>query len=141
MAVQQPQPKRTVLTDDGELREISDLPEAQTATAYCINCGAANRMSARFCRSCGESLDEQIPNDTHAYGLPGQKPKRTLQYVPQPAPARLTFWSVALELITLLFVAIMVGTTAHTGSAIPVVIVIAWVIVEVARHAGGGRRP
>jgi hypothetical protein len=140
MTAQQPQPQRTILTDDGELHDVHSLPETHEATIYCNNCGAANRMSARFCRSCGESLDEQIPvpDDTHTFGAPGQKTKRTFQpaSAPSPAPNRINIWSVVLEFITLMAVAGMVTTTARSGGVLPIAILIAWIIVEGVRYTG-----
>jgi hypothetical protein len=142
MSAQQPQPKRTILTD-GELLEAPDTPEMQVSAVYCSNCGAANRATARFCRTCGESLDEQTPNadSTHTYGAPGQKLKRRLQPVSQPqAAAPVNVWSVLLELVTLFFVIGMIATTAHFGSAVPITVLVAWILVEAIRHGVIGRR-
>src|SRR5262245_13628287 len=55
--------KRTVLTEDGELRDdvsIDAAPiSAETAPLFCIHCGSPNRSEARFCRKCGQPLEDQ----------------------------------------------------------------------------------
>src|SRR5689334_20157538 len=56
MASSRNKPATVRLTDDGELIEEA-APEM--SMVYCTNCGAKNQPDSNFCRSCGESLQEQ----------------------------------------------------------------------------------
>src|SRR5690242_3360295 len=44
------------LSDDGELIEEA---AAENEMVYCTNCGAKNQPDSNFCRTCGDSLQEQ----------------------------------------------------------------------------------
>ncbi len=132
-------PQRQILTEDGELREAdsSITPESRLSAVYCTNCGTSNRASSRFCRTCGESLDEQMPSDDAIRDVRGigRKSKRSMERALQVQPAQ-SASSMAAEVVILFFVTGMViASAAITNSVLlPIVILIAWVLVEMARH-------
>jgi hypothetical protein len=78
--------QRTILTEDGELRHVDTetddqaaTPEARLSAVFCTNCGTANHASSHFCRTCGQSLDEQVVNPASLddYAPPAWKNKRS----------------------------------------------------------------
>jgi hypothetical protein len=135
MSAPNPQRQRMILTEDGELQEADQSALPQSEPVFCTNCGTANRASSRFCRKCGESLDEQALDLDMVQDLrgPGRKSKRERRARAQSAQSSS---SLAVEAITLVFVAGMViSTAAITNSVLlPIVILVAWFMVEMARH-------
>ncbi len=137
MNAQQPKQQRTVLTADGELQPM-DAAEAEPRldSIYCTQCGTANHVHSRFCRTCGQSLEDQI-EDEPTYGVPGRKLKRSelSRLAMQPRPASDPS-SAALEILTLLIVgAMVIATWAISANVIIVLgILVAWMVVEMARH-------
>jgi zinc-ribbon domain len=140
MSASKPQRERTILTEDGELREAdpSATPESRLAAVYCTNCGTSNRANSRFCRNCGESLDEQVLDSDQVADMrgPGRKSKRSMESRQRAQLVQRGSSSLAVEALTLIFVTGMViSTAAITGSAfLPIVILIVWAVVEMARH-------
>jgi zinc-ribbon domain len=138
MSVPEPQRQRMILTEDGELREPDPALASEAQPIYCTNCGTANRVNSRFCRSCGESLDEQVLDQAMLQDArtPGRKSKRSKQVAPRQQPIQASASSFAIEAITLFFVTgMVVGTAAITNSALlPIVILIVWGLIEMARH-------
>lgn len=145
MSSSKPQRKRTVLTEDGELRDDVNIDvaplTAQTAPLYCIHCGSANRSEARFCRKCGQSLDDQDIDPAHLpdYTPPaGDKRKRTRQerneLMPTTPFAALMSPQMALvQVFTLVFVALGVVFSLIFGSPLlALAVLIAWFMVEAA---------
>lgn len=51
---------------------------------YCCKCGAPNRKEADFCRSCGETLDKDIPE---AYNS-NKVTKKQNENLPPPPPQK-----------------------------------------------------
>jgi ribosomal protein L40E len=81
MNASDPRRKRTILTEDGELRDVYDEAEApapQTELIYCNQCGTSNSSTAKFCRKCGHSLLEQEADvvGTEFYNAPENKGKK-----------------------------------------------------------------
>jgi zinc ribbon protein len=138
MSAPEPQRQRMILTEDGELREPDESVGSEAQPIFCTNCGTANRVNSRFCRSCGESLDEQAldPDAVQDVHGPGRKSKHSMVRVAQPQPVQQSASSVAASAIMMIFVAGMViSTAAITNSALlPIVILITWAVVEMARH-------
>jgi len=65
------EPKRkTIITHDGELRNVLGIDGAQESVIYCPQCDTSNRSDSHSCRNCGDRLDE----DAYA---PREKSKRT----------------------------------------------------------------
>jgi hypothetical protein len=134
MSSNQPQREKAILNADGELHD-SDMV-GQQSTLYCIHCGTVNRAEARFCRSCGQSLDDQSVDHepSHSYLPPELKAKRTLaqpdehfQRGPMSAPA------MAFSAIRLLFVSGLVIAVYAIGDhaiVLPICILVAWFMVE-----------
>lgn len=146
MSASKPGRQRSVLTEDGELQEavnleVSEQPGAQTAPIYCIHCGSANRAEGRFCRKCGQPLDDQAvdPAMVPDY-IPsvGEKSKRLRkEHAEQPAPtpfAALMSPQMALvQVFTLIFVGVTVLFSLMAQAPfIAVVILLAWFLVEAA---------
>ena len=137
MSAPNPQRERMILTEDGELQEADQSAMPESEPVFCTNCGTANRASSRFCRKCGESLDEQVLEADMVQDVrgSGRKSKRSVERRTRPQPAQSSS-SLAVEAITLVFVAGMViATAAITDSVfLPIVILFAWMMVEMARH-------
>src|SRR5258706_11098372 len=131
MSASKPQRQRTILTEDGELREAdpSATPESRLAAVYCTNCGETNRANSRFCRNCGESLDEQAPDAEALADVrgPGRKSKRSREGRPRVQAVQPSSSSLAVEALTLIFVTgTAISTAAITGRALlPIVILTA----------------
>ena len=146
MSAQKPQP-RTILTEDGELQQMDDMPEStpdtQLSAVYCTNCGTANPETSHFCRSCGQSLEEQVINPARLdrYAPPMQKGKRdaaALGNSPQgqtvQTPAQIAAM-VILDIVSLLIMGGLVVWTVSAGQGIVAVfMIIAWLIIESQRH-------
>ncbi len=140
MQPQQSQQKM-VLSDDGELRHLTD--EAASPAVFCIHCGTANRGEGHLCRSCGQSLDEQAinPASLDSYRPPQYKNKRAAQTVraekteTRREAVPMTAGMVIVELFTLLVMSgLMLAALAMGQGFIGVCILIAWFLVEAARH-------
>lgn len=71
-----PQPKkRTVLGEDGELKEQIDLPVPGQTSIFCTQCGAGNSADANFCWKCGKSLSAPVAGSTATQAMPKRKVK------------------------------------------------------------------
>jgi hypothetical protein len=141
----QPQPQRTILTEDGELRDAADAPELESSTIYCTRCGAANRADSRFCRKCGQSLDEQAVNPASLddYQPPEQKNKRSVgralsaQALRSASP--MSFGLFALEIITMIVVvALTIYFASINLAGVALGVLIAWACIAAARHSSQG---
>ncbi len=145
MNAPKPQP-RTVLTEDGELKQIDDqasTPEARLSAVFCTNCGTANPATSHFCRSCGQSLDEQVINPAalESYAPPLQKGKRdapAMQGAPHEQTASQVAGRVIIEVIALLVMGAMTVWSASIGlGGLAVCIVFAWLMAEMLWHNWG----
>ena len=133
------QPQRTILGEDGELRDAD--AESQLTPIYCIQCGTANRAEGRFCRKCGQSLDEQVVNPASLddYTPPESKNKRSAQRAvsaqsPRSAPP-LTFGMVILEIVTMVVMGALTYAFASMNLAgVALAVLIAWFMIVAARH-------
>src|SRR5437870_2022026 len=99
MSASQPR-HRTELTEDGELREVNNEPADQLSAVYCTNCGSANRAHSSFCRTCGASLDEQVPEDDYPLSRPKVKRSERL-HLHSAEDHSVSASTVALEVMTL----------------------------------------
>jgi len=136
MSAQQPKHQRMALTADGELQAVDPEPTPQQVSIFCTQCGTVNRATSRFCRTCGQSLDDQI-EDEPVYAAPGRKLKHSDVRLPTPQPRHqsLTASEAAMEVVTLLIVAGMVLASVVAQAAwVAIPILIAWMVVEMARH-------
>ena len=135
MSASQPR-RRTELTEDGELREVSSTPTDRLSAVYCTNCGSANKAHSSFCRTCGASLDEQMLEEDYPLSRPKLKRSERRREVASSDQSNPSSAAFAMEGITVFFVAGMViATAAFTHSAfLPVCILIAWFMVVAARH-------
>jgi hypothetical protein len=138
MSAQQPKHQRMALTADGELQAVDPEPVTQTqqASIFCTQCGTVNWATSRYCRTCGQSLDDQI-EDEPVYAVPGRKLKRSDVRLPTPQPGHqsLTASEAAMEVVTLLIVAALVLAAVLANAAwVTIPILIAWMFVEMARH-------
>jgi hypothetical protein len=142
-------PQRTILTEDGELRHIDTetddqaiTPEARLSAVFCTNCGTANQASSRFCRTCGQSLDEQAlnPASLDDYAPPEQKNKRSAGRTAQArqswsAQDSVLWGKVTVEVFTMILVgAVLIVSIIANQGMITLAILIGWLLVEMARH-------
>ncbi len=134
------QPQRTILGEDGELRD-ADADESQLTPVYCIQCGTANRAEGRFCRKCGQPLDEQAVNPASLddYTPPEWKNKRSAQRAVSAKPARsptaMTFGMVVIEVITLIVMGALTYAFASMNLAgLALGVLLAWFLMVAARH-------
>ena len=127
--------RRTELTEDGELFEVSSTPADRLSAVYCTNCGSANKPHSSFCRTCGASLDEQTLEEDYPLSRPKLK-RSERRRESTSGPSMPMSAMVPLEIFTMFFVAGMViATAAFSHSAfLPVCILIAWFMVVAARH-------
>lgn len=121
-----------ILGEDGELREAVLTPDHSTAPTYCTECGTINRAESRYCRNCGQSLDEQF--------LPVRKSKLLLEKRRNPSVYRpenqlATVGRVAVEIVTMVMMTgiILALALTHQGSSIPVVLGV-WFLVVLLRR-------
>lgn len=158
MAANKPE-RRTVLGEDGEIRDLDSLlnePDAQAPdghqhdeheSLYCIRCGAANPSDASYCARCGKALvDPGLPADEMK-----QKRKRDLGPMPMPMapwaqmagkPAGafdFNFWGMISRLVMLTYVAGMVITSlipfhGANNATMAIFVLLAWFLVEAVRH-------
>jgi ribosomal protein L32 len=141
--------QRTVLTEDGELRHIDTetddqpaTPEARLSAVFCTNCGTANQASSRFCRTCGQSLDEQVvnPASLDEYAPPERKNKRLAGRAAQAEHAgadqdEVMWGKVTVEVFTLLVVgAVLIVSIIANQGLLVLAVLIGWLLVELARH-------
>lgn len=139
--------RRTILSEDGELREAADDADS-LEPVYCTRCGTANPPESAYCRKCGHSLEEQAADvlgmkNFGRAGLKGKHDRLAMEEVddtPVRAPAKAeptTSANAAVaQIMTMLLVAGM-GITAlimQSGEAL-IPIAIGWISVE-AIHGG-----
>jgi hypothetical protein len=140
MTANQAQQQKTVLTDDGELRDIGTSQENQAADlrgskVYCIHCGTPNRSVASFCRSCGQPLEDQADPADHElsrYSSIQPKSKHSDLRLSQPEsrPA-MTVPMMLYSLIQLALIGGMIVSLTHRTNNIilPIGIITAWILV------------
>ena len=140
MVAHQPQriheTRQAILTDDGELRDVPGS-QADSAIIYCTQCGTASRSDARFCRTCGHSLDDQAAQVM--YTPPEQKLKRAAPRVDERRSAPMTFFGLVFGVIKLLIILAAVSTLylrSNYNVVMPIIILVAWVIVEAVQAEG-----
>src|SRR5947209_2574741 len=107
------------LSDDGELIEEA---AAENEVVYCTNCGAKNQLDSNFCRTCGESLQEQSGRAPRKSKLAQQAVDRAMQ--PHADPALIAFVGV-IRLAVVGAMAILMAKVlpAPADAIVPVVIV------------------
>jgi len=148
--------KRTILTEDGELRDVADS-QSEEELVYCNKCGTANAANATFCRKCGRSLVEQEAAMMGVSSRGGAKSKHdrlaaedydvdetpTYRRPPAPAASAVSEASAAvMQIFTLLSVAgmsitaLVIDRGANAWILIPILVV--WFLVEAVR--GESRR-
>ncbi len=143
--------RHTVLTEDGELREIEETPATSSqAAVFCTNCGTANHASSRFCRSCGQSLEEQFvnPASLDSYAPPQQKGKRLAMPEPRSMQASspsasATAGKVIVEVMTMIIMGSLglAAALTHADGFVIIAILVAWLLIEAVRHGVmGGHR-
>lgn len=139
---------RTILTGDGELQDIDaeqvEIPAVRPSPVFCNHCGTANQANSRFCRTCGQSLDEQIMDDASDgnYSSP-QKRKRDTLHVESIALAQTAAQVIGMivsDIIALLILGGLAIWTLNMGQGgITALLIIVWFFIESARH--GWMRP
>ncbi len=144
MNAPKPQPQRTILSEDGELQQVDDeqvsAPETRLAAVFCTNCGTANPATSRFCRSCGQALDEQVinPASLESYMPPRQKGKRDApaqQPAPQPKTPLPVLGALVGEIVSLLIMGVLTVWAVNAGQGVlAVFILVAWFFMEMARR-------
>ncbi len=140
MSASKSQSKQSILSEDGELLHGIETPEPQGKAVFCTNCGSANRDSSRFCRTCGESLEEQIADVDSMYRnvVPGNKEKRSPGWAVQQQPQQqrqatpaMNLWSMCYQLAMLFVMAGLVYYTAREGLwGVSLAVLLAWMCVE-----------
>jgi hypothetical protein len=135
------QPQRAILGEDGELRDAAAASESQRAPIYCIQCGTANRAEGRFCRNCGQSLDEQAfnPASLDDYLPPEQKNKRLVEHAASVKPSHsapsMTFGMVVIEIVTMIVMGALTYVFASMNLAgVALGVLMAWFLMVAARH-------
>jgi ribosomal protein L40E len=131
------QPQRAILSEDGELRDLDEASESHLAPVYCIRCGTANRADGRFCRTCGQSLDEQAVNPASLddYAPPEWKPKRSDRRAAQSAHLTPQEIAVMIEVFSLLVMGALAAVSIATGQAwIALVVLFVWFVVQMTRR-------
>src|SRR5437763_11177891 len=93
--------RQASITIDCELRDVGDS-HPQSTTIYCTQCGTASHSDARFCRTCGHSLDDQATQVM--YTPPEQKLKRADLRVVERRSAPMTFFGLVFNLLKLALV-------------------------------------
>lgn len=145
MSASKPQRKRTVLTEDGELRDEISVDgveiSAQTAPLFCIHCGSPNRSEAHFCRKCGQPLDDQdVDPSIAANYVPStgdkrkhSKEERGEQPATTPFAALMSPQMALVQVFTLIFVALGVVFSLIFGAPLLAAgVLFAWFMVEAA---------
>jgi type IV secretory pathway TrbD component len=137
------QPKRAILGEDGELHDlIDDAAETSPAPIYCIRCGTANRADGRFCRTCGQSLDEQAVNPASLddYAPPEWKTKRSERSVTQTAQLTPQDRALMIEVFTLLVMGVLAAVSIATGQTwLALVILFVWFVAQMTRRVRGSQ--
>jgi hypothetical protein len=128
---------QTMLTEDGELREVDSSPQIAHETVYCIYCGAPNRATGSYCRQCGQSLDEQtVDDDQPIRYASGVKTKRltaqnnlSLQNQPRTLSV-LVFEVIKLAIVGALVYFIAMPFNNIGQMILAGFILLAWIVVE-----------
>ncbi len=145
-----PRSQRTVLSDDGELHPVdaetddeTAAPDPHPAAVFCCNCGTANQATSRFCRSCGQSLDEQAlnPASLDQYAPPALKGKRFTDLIAQAGQRTPEDKAASREGSILFFLALLaaVSIAAHEIWLALIILFIFTVIVIARRWVPGSR--
>ncbi len=141
--------QRAILSEDGELRPVdaeteveTSLPDAHPSAVFCCNCGTANRASSQYCRTCGQSLDEQAldPASLDQYAPPESKHKRFADLVAQAAQRTPENKASDREGAVLFFLAVLaaVSIAAHEIWLALLILLIFTVIVVARRWLSSG---
>jgi hypothetical protein len=133
MNAEQPLKKRSSLSEDGELLQAVEVPDTQAAI-YCTQCGTANRANSRFCRQCGSSLDEQmLDGEAGLEGLPRRKSKYMMEST-SDTRERAQAAGVIITAVAVAAIVITLATAAPEESYLIPFVLIAWVIMTLARR-------
>src|SRR5579863_7861731 len=124
MNAPKPQP-RAILTEDGELQEIDADSAAKLAVhpspIFCNHCGTANQANSSFCRTCGQSLDEQMvdPANLENYSSVQRRKRDDLlrQNVPQGQTTMQAIGSILSDIVSLLIMGGLAIWTLNLGQA------------------------
>jgi hypothetical protein len=141
--------QRTILSEDGELRPAdaetegeTTSPDAHPSAVFCCNCGTANQAKSQFCRTCGQSLDEQMlnPASLDQYAPPASKNKRFMDLIGQAGQRTPEDKAAAREGSVLFFLAILaaVSIAAHEIWLALLILLIFAVIVVFRRWVSSG---
>lgn len=126
------QRQQTVLTEDGELKEV-DVPAPRVETVYCIHCGTANKSIASFCRNCGQTFEEELESQVGS----GKKIKRFAAL--ENAPIRqVSNTPVSFKLLKIIIVGTavtIIATSSNSsfwGYMLAGLFIIGWMLTELA---------
>jgi hypothetical protein len=139
-------PQNVILSEDGELRtsdadvdtdgEVASS-DARSSVVFCTHCGTANQDNSRFCRSCGQSLDEQAvsPASLSDYAAPGWKSKRSANRAAEAGHLTPQETAVMIEVMTLLVLGVLAAISIATQQTwIALVLLLIWVGTKLIRR-------
>ena len=136
MNLQEARNHEAIIGEDGELLDAAPAPDHSATPIYCTQCGAGNRAENRFCRTCGQSLDEQILAPENQF-VPRRKSKLLLENRRYSGPENqlATLGWVAVEIVTMVMMTGIIIALAVTrqGGSIPVVLGV-WFLVALLRR-------
>jgi hypothetical protein len=138
MSASKSQRQQTILTEDGELVQAdSAAADSQTEALFCTTCGTANKASSRFCRKCGQSLDDQAADlDAYHNIAPEFKGKRSAQrqmQVHQQPGMQMNLWMLIFQIVLLFMVAMLTFITSRDGLAgVSIIVLFIWFLIEAA---------
>ncbi len=137
-------PRSVILSEDGELRPTdadtdgeTAAPDAHSGAVFCTECGTANRASSRFCRTCGQSLDEQAVNPASLgdYAAPEWKNKRAASSAPQGEHLTQQEMAVMVEVLTLIVLGVLAGISiASQQTWIAIILLLIWLVSKISRR-------
>ncbi len=142
--------QRAMLTEDGELRTVAaesdgdaSTTETQRSAVFCTNCGTANKATSKFCRTCGQSLDEQAlnPASLDQYAPPALKNKRFADLIALAGQRTSEDKASEREGAILFFLAVLAGISiaAHEIRLALVILLVFAAIVIYRRWVSSGR--
>jgi hypothetical protein len=131
-----------ILSEDGELRTSdadteASSPDAHLPAVFCTHCGTANQANSRFCRTCGQSLDEQevSPASLDNYAPPEWKNKRSANRAVEAGHLTPQETAVMIEVMTLLVLGVLAAIAIATQQTwIALILLLIWVGTKVIRR-------
>ncbi|PJF36335.1 MAG: hypothetical protein CUN49_06045 [Candidatus Thermofonsia Clade 1 bacterium] len=118
------------LEADGELPDLAALEVGELL--YCTQCGTINPANARFCRKCGDSLEEQQAESIGLATLTQAKRKKA-----QPSGSQHNAFALAtLQVITMFSLGLLSMTALVFEQAAALIpIILAWFLTEAVRQS------